>query len=161
MHFCNLHVLSATGHRVNLSRRTQCVHTASEECEPRNALHTVCNHGAAVNTADKAHKIASATPVFRGEAEFESALERLRKGSLNEKMLTRIRNRLKDANDEGVPLLARVGDTGWFVVRDGSRYNRTVIGEWAHVKVSRKGSGVAIQCKVRGVNDCRLTVVQI
>ena len=148
MHFCNLHVLSATGHRVNLSRRTQCVHTASEECEPRNALHTVCNHGAAVNTADKAHKIASATPVFRGEAEFESALERLRKGSLNEKMLTRIRNRLKDANDEGVPLIARVGDTGWFVVRDGS--HGTIAPSLASGRTSRSpGKAAALQSSAR------------
>ena len=98
MQSCNSHVLSATGRRVNLSRRTQRLHTAGEECEPRNAVDTLCRHGKAVH---EANKIASATPVFRREAGFESALGRLRNGSLNANMLTRIRGRLKDAEGEG------------------------------------------------------------
>lgn len=67
-----------------------------------NALPARCPHAQVVHRVDR---IAAVTPVFRGggRAEFESALESLPAGSLNESTLIRNRNRIRQAQEEGVP----------------------------------------------------------
>lgn len=95
-------------------------------------------------------RILAATPVFTGGAEFERALKSLPAGMLNESTVGRILERLGAAEEEGVPLLVRFGNTGWFAVRDGTKFSRTVAGEWAHVKFYNSNGGrVVVQCKVR------------
>lgn len=76
-------------------------------------------------------------------------MESLPAGSFDDSTLMRIRERISGAEEEGVPVLVRLGNTGWFAVRDGAKFNRTVIGEWAHVKVHSNGGSTTIQCKVR------------
>ena len=58
-----------------------------------------------------------------------------------------MRARADQAAKEGLPLVVGVGSTKYFAVRDGQKFNRTVIGEWAHVKYDKSGSKI-FQCKV-------------
>lgn len=145
VHFRNSHMLSVTAHPLTLSSRVEHLRRASELCGTDSALRVRCHHAQVVHRADQ---IASAIPVFRGGAEFERVLETLPAGSTNANTFQRIRERMSGAEEEGVPLLVRLGETGWFAVRDGLKFSRTVIGEWAHVKVCRNDSRVIIQCKV-------------
>lgn len=47
-------------------------------------------------------------------------------------------------------MLARLVNTGWFPVRDGTKVNRAVIEDWVHVEFDgSKGGSIVIQCKVR------------
>ncbi|CAN0318702.1 unnamed protein product, partial [Scytosiphon promiscuus] len=91
--------------------------------------------------------IPTAESIFAG-ADLEQALERVPAGTFNESTLRAMRDRSVRATEEGVPLLVRIGDTNWYAVRDGEKFNRIVIGEWAHVKCNGEGESKAFQCKV-------------
>lgn len=57
-----------------------------------------------------------------------------------------MRERAERAEEEHVPLLVRLRGTGWFAVRDGAKFNCTIIGEWGHVKSD--SIRALLQCKV-------------
>lgn len=63
--------------------------------------------------------------------------------------------RADQAAKEGVPVLVRVGNTKYFAVRDGQKFNRTVIGEWAQVKYEKNGKKM-FQCKVGEVQGSNM-----
>lgn len=110
------------------------------------ALPPRCVHAQAVHDTVE---LQLATPLLTGLEDVERALTRLPQEAFSLKIMEGIRTRARRAQEEGVPLLVGLGDTGWFAVRDSATFNRTVIGEWAHVKYVRGGSSVRIQCKVR------------
>lgn len=147
VYFCNWYTLSTPARSTNLSSKVEHLRAANDGGDTDAALPVRCTHAQAVHQADR---IEAATPVFTEGAELESVLKSLPAGSLNKNTLRRIRERISAAEEEGVPLLVRLGDTGWFAVRDCTKFNRTVIGGWAHVKFySSSGSRILIQCKVR------------
>lgn len=128
--------------------RVENLRAAATTSEATNtALPARCPHAMAVfETADPR----PATPLLDGMEVVEQALSRLPQAAFSEKTIEDIRKHASRAEAEGVPLVVRLGDTNWFAVRDGAKFNRTVIGEWGHVKCTHVGGDTTIQCKVRG-----------
>lgn len=95
-----------------------------------------CPHADVVYEAKRAFApIPTADPLFATKLEFDKALEKLPTGSLNKSCVEKMHSRAAAAEEEGVPLLVRLGNkSGWFAMREGGSFNRTIVGEWAHVK---------------------------
>lgn len=88
-----------------------------------------------------------ADPLFSAE-EFRQALTTVPPGTFNESTTRAMHTRADQAAQEGVPVLVGLGSTRYFGIKDGHENNRTVIGEWAHVKYDDKGGSKMFQCKV-------------
>lgn len=107
-----------------------------------------CEHAEVVRQLEASFEpMPSADEVFAGP-DFEGALAKVPEGNFNVSTLRAMRERDGRAEEEGVALLVRLGETKWFAVRDGAKFNRNVVGEWAHVKWERKGGSTSFQCKV-------------
>lgn len=91
-------------------------------------------------------EISQAETLFSAEV-FECALAKIPAGIFNAATAGAMHARAEQAAKEGVPLLVGIGDTKYFAVRDGPKFNRSVIGEWGHVKYEESGSKM-FQCKV-------------
>lgn len=87
-----------------------------------------------------------ADTLFSAE-DFDGALAKVPAGTFNAATAGAMRARADQAAEEGVPLLVRLGCTQYFAVRDGQEFNRTVVGEWRHVKYDESGIKM-FQCKV-------------
>ncbi|CAM9175839.1 unnamed protein product [Scytosiphon promiscuus] len=87
-------------------------------------------------------------------AAFESALERVPTGTFDDNILRAMRQRTDRAAEERVPLLVGMGDTKWFAVREGAKFDGDMIGGWAHVKWERDGGTNFFQCKANNGRPC-------
>lgn len=116
-----------------------------------------CEHGeAARNTPAQQPKAVR----FDAEADLHAlAMEATSAGVLGADVVDRIIEKYRAACASGVPLVAKLGETGYYVVWDGD--NRSYPAGWAHVlcdleggastasRKKRKTEHRAIVCKVR------------
>lgn len=129
-----------TSCRAEILRKTAEHGAAATNIEGR------CFHAQVVHEAESSSKlIPAALLLFNLKLALEGVLATLPKGSLNNASEAKIHSRATAAENEGVPLLVRVGDTsGSNAVSDGPRFNRTIVGGWAHVKCDGlEGRGAA------------------
>lgn len=111
---------------------------ALHEESATSAIRSCCQHGEAVvqALAQERCTVENPTAVFEGD-EIELVLREATKapGSLlTAKCCKGILELNASAKREGVPLLIRLGDTGWFAIRQSIESGRTIVGGWAHIK---------------------------
>ncbi|CAN0372978.1 unnamed protein product, partial [Ectocarpus fasciculatus] len=117
------------------------------------ALPVRCSHAEVVFEAERSlTPIPAADPLFWAE-EFRQALSTVPRGTFNESTTRAMHTRADQAAQEGVPVIVGLGNTKYFGIKDGHENNRTVIGEWAHVKYEDKGGSKMFQCKLDGGMD--------
>lgn len=92
--------------------------------------------------------MAGATALLPSAEEFLRALDAVPTGTFNKHTMQAIRARVARAEELGIPVLVKLGDTKFFAVRDGPNFNRNVVGGWAHVKCEESGGKTTLRCKV-------------
>ncbi|CAB1116124.1 unnamed protein product [Ectocarpus sp. CCAP 1310/34] len=117
------------------------------------ALPSRCAHAEVVIEAERTSMPMPKADALLSAGDFKSALDKVPAGTFNPRTVASMRARADQAAKEGLPLLVRVGNTKYFAVRDGQKFNRTVIGEWGHVKYDQRGSKV-FQCKASNGSPC-------
>lgn len=96
-----------------------------------------CEHAEA---ATKTHAQRPTSVRFLAEEDFLAlATEAADMGVLGEHEVDPIMRMYRAACASGVPLAAKLGNTGYYVVRDGD--DRSVPAGWAHVLYDREGGG--------------------
>ncbi|CAN0257207.1 unnamed protein product [Ectocarpus sp. 8 AP-2014] len=130
---------------------------AGRQGDTNSALADRCQHADVVRKAEvSSQSISTAIACLNRDGEFNNALASVPPGTFNEKMVRAMQQRHARAKEEGVPVLVRLAETGWFAVRDGVTFQRNVIGGWGHVKTrsdTTDGSGHMFQCKQDGDID--------
>lgn len=126
------------------------VRRAAAAGDTDSALPSRCAHADVVVDAEKSREVEvpQADALFSKEG-FELALAQVPAGTFNKGTVRAMRARVEQAAKEGVPVLVGLDKTKFYGVRDGNEFNRTVIGEWAHVECdeSKQGSKM-LQYKV-------------
>eukprot|EP00903_Cladosiphon_okamuranus_P012692 g11868.t2 len=136
----------------NECRRVESLSSAATG-DTTSALPSRCAHAEVVVEAERKSAPMRQTSVALRASDFESALEKVPGKTFNARTTASMRARADQAEKEGLPLLVSVGSTKYFAVRDGQKFNRTVIGEWAHVKYDKSGSKI-FQCKASNGSPC-------
>ena len=92
--------------------------------------------------------MAEATALLPSAEEFLRALDAVPTGTFNKHTMQAIRARVARAEELGIPVLVKLGDTKFFAVRDGPNFNRNVVGGWGARKV--RGVGRENNAPVQG-----------
>lgn len=132
--------------------------------EGRTSAMMACEHGQAARTTP-ARQPTSLT--FHAEEDLLAlATQAVGEGVLGEDDVDRIMDMYRTACRSGVPIAAKLGDTGYYVVRDGD--DRYYPAGWAHVLCDLEGGGSAVArkkrktgyrevvCKVRKIREAPL-----
>lgn len=130
------HCCCGAPHSMIARGRVEHIARTADYGEVRSELPERCVHGEIVHQAERSSMTtpAAATPALTGTAEFEASLAKVQSGVLSAARVTSMRARATAAENEGIPLLVRLGNTGCFAVRDGQEFDGTAAGGWAHVK---------------------------
>ena len=74
------------------------------------------------------------TPVFTSNEDAKRAVAAVaERGGVAKTNVETMKECAVRAKREGVPVLVRMGETGWFAVRQSTPLTRVAAGEWAHV----------------------------
>lgn len=114
-----------------------------------------CEHAEAAVTT---HAQRPKSVMFHAEEDFLAlAKEAADEGVLGEHEVNPIMHMYHAACASGVPLAAKLGDTGYYVVRDGS--DQSVPAGWAHVFCDREGGEGTAALYGRKVDDREVELV--
>ena len=147
---------------MTLCRVDHTAHTARHDTG-ESALTDACQHGMAVQAAKRSPPIATTTPVFASNEDAERAVAAVAEdGRMGKNHVQTIKEYVERAEGEGVPVLVRIGETGWFAVRQSTLLTRAAAGEWAHVKCpTLDGMGATRQRRRREQRDfvCKVSIL--